>query len=290
MITPKTAKDLFIDLKSKGISLSLREIQRILRKLDEHHEVRKLDKAERWRIDWHPDERAYPRDYWDNHKTDRRIPVYVLKESLEGIRNKVEGLLEKELSDNTCGLLFDVIRGRYRPINPKYSAYEKLEKLSKLFEKCTQFKMAHSIENSILDVCESLRRSSDKLEDAYKIPFQGDDIQSKLLHLYAEEVIIGKADKLMETIQSIKNRNAEEIKNATEVLHSLIVRGGFSELRKHKEDIMDLAFELTERGIDKDIIDGLLDSLNEEDSSSKKRDTGKKNDKELDSLNEEGGL
>ena len=251
---PKTVKELTIIT-----GLSAREIHRIIRGLIEQGRVRELSKSERKNLDWQPDTRAYSQEHWDMHRTDRRIPIYQISGTPEDVRNRINEYLMKTLSERTCSFVFDLINGRYKSLDPIYPLSTKLEKLFILFQKCSQYNITERIENSILDVCEDIRKAGQTLE--LDIPLHDSDIQSKLVLLYIQEALGKKPKDLDSTILSIKDLDAREVKNAVGTLHNLIVRGGFSDVRKHRKIVMDLVFELTEKGIAREILDELIDSL-----------------------------
>ena len=253
---PKTVKEIALIT-----GLSAREIQRIMKRLIEQGKVRELTKTERYRMDWRPDTGVYSENYWDKHRTDRRIPVYVRNDSSDKVRKRIDEYLTRNLGEGTCGLVLDLINGRYKPLDPMYSPQERLEKLFALFQKCRQCSIAQRIENSILNVCESIRGRNEALE--LDIPFQPDDIQSKLIVLFINEAIGKGSDGLDETVRSIKDLSDSEINNAVGTLHNLIVRGGFSYLRTHHEIITDLVFDLTERGINRGILEELIEALDQ---------------------------
>ena len=255
---PKTVKEIALIT-----GLSAREIQRIMKRLIEQGKVRELTKTERYRMDWRPDTGVYSENYWDKHRTDRRIPVYIRNDSSDQVRKRIDEYLTRNLGEGTCGLVLDLINGRYKPLDPMYFPHERLEKLFALFQKCRQYSIAQRIENSILNVCESIRGRNEALE--LDIPFQPDDIQSKLIVLFIREAIGKGSDGLDETVRSIKDLSDSEINNAVGTLHNLIVRGGFSDLRKNKEIITDLVFDLTDRGIDREILEGLIEALGQKD-------------------------
>ena len=251
---PKTVKEIAL-----STGLSVREIQRILKGLIEQGKVRELTKTERYRMDWHPDTTAYSLEYWERHRTDRRIPVYVRNDSSEQVRKRIDEYLTRNIGEGACGLVLNLINGRYKPLDPMYIPQERLEKLFALFQKCRQYSIGSMIENSILNVCESIRGRNEAVE--LDIPFQSDDIQSKLIVLFIKEAIGKGTEGLEDTVRSIKDLDEREINNAVGTLHNLIARGGFSDLRKKKDIITDLAFDLTERGIDLKNFEELIEAL-----------------------------
>lgn len=251
LIIPKTAKEI-----EKETGMKTRTVQRVLKMLQNKGKIRTLRKAERRLRDWHPDRSVYAEDYWEEHKTDLRIPVYVSKinDPIE-IRANIDNKMANIKSDSSK-VLINIILGKYERLNPYYSDNEKLEKLSAILSK----QHDEALLSNILDLCEKTRGSNPS-DILGKLDKQlGRDVNGRLVYLFIKEALSEVQSKeIDEIINSFEELEKEDLKPAIGTLHNLVYRGGFSSyLKTNRTTIMDIALKLAEKGIETEVIDELL--------------------------------
>lgn len=281
LIGPKTARELSIQL-----DMNMRKVQRYLKDLKNRGKIREMRKAERRKLDWAPDPKAYPAQHWKEHRTDLRIPVYILESDPTEVRKKIDELLgEKDYSVNlqTCLFLLDLLNGKYENYNPQYSDLDKLSKMIDLFQRCQIFTNEYIVQNSvhisatlfdrfiseIISLCDRLRESNlaseyeekistitGKLNDKVDTQFVGLFISDALASKTCED-IEGRLKKSLVSLEDIKDES--ELKKAIDTLHRLILMGGFPNHRKTiRETILEVAMDLSNRGVNNSLIDELL--------------------------------
>ncbi|MEM0134061.1 MAG: hypothetical protein QXU18_02370 [Thermoplasmatales archaeon] len=247
---------------------SPREVQRVIKSLQNEGRIRKLSKSER-RISfsgWHPDEKIYRPDFWHNHTTDLRISVYIIAGDAKEIRAEVDEML-KSVGLETSRLLTDIIMGKYMQIDPLHSDAEKLEKLSRILP--IDMKNEY-VKDQILDLCEKFRGhpvEDDMMEPVLKstkMRLNSKGLIGRFVYLFIKEafskVDIGEIRKMFELIREI---NESELHELLPWFEYMVRREGFSNfLNSNRTAIMETAFRLTEREIPKGLVDQLLELLN----------------------------
>lgn len=254
LIEPKTVKEL-----SDITNRSPRGVQRIIKTLQERGKARKLSKNER-RVSysgWHPNERIYPLKFWDQHRTDQRIPVYIMIGEVKDVRAEVDDMLKKVTPKNIL-LILSIIYGRYRWLRPDYSHAEIFEKLLEIYAKVHD----DLILSSILDQTGALRgNNNSELLKALDHTLRGDSPEVQLVYLYIREAL-SKPDNdgVDKVLDSLSKLDQKEVESAVAKFHNLVERGGFSSyFNTRKTKIIDAALKLLEKGIPESIVDQLLD-------------------------------
>lgn len=123
------------------------------------------------------------------------------------------------------------------------------------------------IVNQILNVCENLKRlraeqiSPEEAKNFLKILNDGSNNEpsSRLVIMFISEALLKETANPEHIFRSFRYlKDKRELANTIRTLRSLVAMGGFSAYLKNNSGLIDIAFELSKQGVDKSLIDELL--------------------------------